>query len=105
MPVLISADRAVPVGLILTELVINASKYAYGGKSGPLAIASEQHHDRFRIIVADRGPSKGASVKGTGFGSRMLEAVVNQIGGTLENHDNGPGLRTVMSAPVTSILS
>ncbi|WP_244631282.1 histidine kinase dimerization/phosphoacceptor domain -containing protein [Aureimonas sp. ME7] len=101
VPVLISADRAVPVGLIVTELVINASKYAYEGKAGPLAIALEQHHDRFRLIVADRGPGKGTSVKGTGFGSRMLNAVVGQIGGTLENHDNRPGLRTTVLAPVT----
>lgn len=105
VPVLISADRAVPVGLIVTELVINASKYAYGGKAGPLAVALEQHHDRFRLIVADRGPGKGTTVKGTGFGSRMLEAVVAQIGGTLENHDNRPGLRTVVSAPVKMVWS
>jgi two-component system, chemotaxis family, sensor kinase Cph1 len=100
VPVLISADRAVPVGLIVTELVINASKYAYDGKAGPLAIALEQHHDRFRLIVADRGHGKGTVVKGTGFGSRMMDAVVAQIAGTLENHDNRPGLRTVVSAPV-----
>ncbi|MBB3951842.1 histidine kinase dimerization/phosphoacceptor domain -containing protein [Aureimonas jatrophae] len=105
VPVLISADRAVPVGLIVTELVINASKYAYEGQPGPLAIALEQHHDRFRLIVADRGAGKGSTVKGTGFGSRMLQAVVSQIGGTLETHDNRPGLRTVVSAPVKMVWS
>ena len=37
-PVLISTDRAVNIGLVLTELFINAQKYAYDGKAGPLAI-------------------------------------------------------------------
>ena len=100
VPVLISADRAVHVGLVLTELVINANKYAYGGGAGPLSITLDQHHNRFRLIVADRGLGKGDTVKGTGFGSRMLDAVVAQLGGTIEHGDNRPGLRTIVSAPV-----
>ncbi|KQT50654.1 hypothetical protein ASG43_05025 [Aureimonas sp. Leaf454] len=105
VPVLISADRAVPVGLILTELVINATKYAYGGAAGPLSVTLEQHFNRFRLVVSDRGNGKEETVKGTGFGSRMLDALVSQLGGSLENVDNRPGLRTIVSAPVEALRS
>ena len=97
-PVLISADRAVHVGLILTELVINANKYAYDGKPGPLAITVEEHRDKFRLIVADQGTGKVRTR--VGFGTRMMDAMVQRLGGTIEQLDNDPGLRVIVTAPV-----
>ncbi|GGE54266.1 hypothetical protein GCM10007276_34180 [Agaricicola taiwanensis] len=97
-PILISTDRAVNVGLIATELVINAHKYAYDGRSGPMAIRLEQHRDQLRLIVADRG--KGKSGKKTGFGSRMMHALVERLHGTFEESDNQPGLRIILTAPI-----
>jgi chemotaxis family two-component system sensor kinase Cph1 len=102
-PILISTDRAVNVGLILTELVINANKYAYAGRSGPITIALEQHRNRFRLIVADRGGGK--SGPGQGFGSRMLRSMVARLSGTIEETDNDPGLRVTIAAPITDELN
>ena len=96
--VLISADRALHVGLILTELVINANKYAYRGKPGPLAISVEEHRDKFRLIVADQGTGE-APVR-IGFGTRMMDAMVQRLGGTIERVDNEPGLRVMVTAPI-----
>lgn len=97
-PILISTDRAVNVGLILTELVINANKYAYGGKAGPISIALEQHRNRFLLIVADRGVGKSRTRQG--FGTRMLNAMVDRLAGTIEDTSNDPGLRVVVTAPI-----
>ncbi len=97
-PVLISADRAVHVGLIATELVINANKYAYGGQPGPLAIAIEEHRDKFRLIVADEG--SWTEQTRIGFGTRMMNAMVQSLGGTIEQTDNQPGLRAIVTAPI-----
>jgi len=96
-PVLISADRAIHVGLILTELVINANKYAYQGQPGPLAIAVEEHRDKFRLIVADQGT--GNVRVHIGFGTRMMDAMVQRLGGTIERVDNEPGMRVIVTAP------
>lgn len=97
-PVSIPTDRAVTLGLVLTELVINANKYAYNGAPGPIAVTLEQHLSRFRLIVADRGGGKpGARA---GFGSRMMAAMVQQLSGTVEQSDNAPGLRTILTAPI-----
>jgi light-regulated signal transduction histidine kinase (bacteriophytochrome) len=97
-PVLVSADRAVHIGLIATELVINANKYAYDGRPGPLTIAIEEHRDKFRLIVADEGSWKVQAR--IGFGTRMMNAMVQSLGGTIEHLDNQPGLRVIVTAPI-----
>ena len=99
-PVLVPTDRAVNIGLILTELVINATKYAYGGAAGPLAIILEQHGGRLRLIVADDGRGKDAEAEGKGFGSRMISAMVQRLSGSLDYTDNQPGLRAILTAPI-----
>jgi light-regulated signal transduction histidine kinase (bacteriophytochrome) len=97
-PIVISADRAINLGLILTELVINANKYAYAGKAGPLEIGLEQHGGTLRMIVADRGTGDDTVHKG--FGTRMMNAMIQRLGGTIERQDNHPGLRVIVSAPI-----
>jgi light-regulated signal transduction histidine kinase (bacteriophytochrome) len=97
--VLIPADNAVNVGLVLTELLINATKYAYGGASGPISVSLEQVRNRFRLIVADQGPGKSGSREG--FGTRMLNAMVGSLSGSIEEASNKPGLRVMITAPMS----
>lgn len=98
-PVTIAADDAVQVGLVLVELVINAQKYAYGGQPGPIFITLERHRARFRLIVADQGRGKTGTRQG--FGTRMLASMVKRLNGTLDDGDNAPGVRSVLTAPIS----
>src|SRR5690606_3477892 len=91
-PILISIDRAVSLGLILNELLINATKYAYGGGAGPIEITLKQHRNNLHMVVADRGKGHSGRIEGTGFGSRMLTSLVQSLGGTLDHQDNRPGM-------------
>lgn len=97
-PMLISADRAVTVGLVLTELVINAAKYAYGDQPGPVSITLDRHRNQFRLVVADRGGGKTQAQEG--FGSQMMRAMVDRLDGTIEYAPNDPGLRAIVVAPL-----
>ncbi len=97
-PVLISTDRAVTMGLVLTELMINANKYAYGGAAGPIEIRLIEDRTMFHLTVADRGVGRPSFRKG--FGSRLMDGLVGQLGGTLTYGDNHPGLRATLSAPI-----
>lgn len=97
-PVLVSTERAVNIGLILTELVINANKYAYAGTPGPIAITLDQQRSNFRLVVADKGAGKATARQG--FGIRMMSAMVKTLGGTIEEVGNEPGLRVTLTAPV-----
>lgn len=99
-PILISSDDAIQVGLVLVELVINAQKYAYDGAPGPIAIGLERHRARFRLIVADQGRGRSGTRKG--FGTRMLDAMVQRLSGTMDESDIRPGLRVVVSAPASA---
>jgi chemotaxis family two-component system sensor kinase Cph1 len=97
-PVLVSTDRAVTLGLVLTELMINANKHAYGGQEGPIAVELLEDRTHLQLIVSDRGSGKLAT--DGGFGSRMVEGLVRQIGGELTYSDNAPGLRTTLKLQI-----
>lgn len=99
-PVLVPTDRAVTLGLVVTELVINANKYAYGGKPGLIEVSLEEHRADLRVIVADHGKGKHAPTEG--FGSRMMNAMVKQLRGDLTFGDNKPGLRAILTCPVSA---
>jgi chemotaxis family two-component system sensor kinase Cph1 len=99
-PVMVSTDRAVTLGLLLTELLINANKYAYDGLAGPIKIELIEDRTLLHLIVADKGSGKVTSSKG--FGTRIMEGLVAQLGGKLTYADNLPGLRTVVIIPIQS---
>ncbi|RKK06026.1 GAF domain-containing protein [Pseudoroseomonas wenyumeiae] len=100
-PVLMSADRSIHLGLILTELVINAGKYAYDGAEGPISISVEQHGSRIRLVVADQGT--GSVKPGKGFGSSMIEMLTSGLDGELEFAPNHPGLRAIVMVPIDAL--
>lgn len=97
-PVCVDGGRAVTIGLILTELIINAQKYAYDGAPGPLRIALSEDEGGFRLAVADQG--KGGHKAGKGFGSMMIRSLVDQLGGQLDYRDRKPGLEVVLKARI-----
>jgi chemotaxis family two-component system sensor kinase Cph1 len=97
-PIIVSADKAVNIGLILTELLINANKYAYGGQPGPVAVTLEQHRNLLRLVVADSG--SGRTQAREGFGGRMMAAIIKGLKGEIEETSNDPGLRFVVTIPV-----
>ena len=97
-PVLMDADRAINVGLIFAELITNANKYAYGGGPGPTSAVLDHHLNDIRLTIADRGTGKTRLT--TGFGSKMLDAIVVGLGGELQETSNNPGLKTIVTIPV-----
>lgn len=97
-PVCVDAGRAVTLGLILTELIINAQKYAYDGQPGPLFITLAEADDQLRLTVADDG--KGGHQAGKGFGSMMIRSLVGQLDGQLTYRDRKPGLEVTLKARI-----
>lgn len=96
-PVLVSTDQAVTLGLVITELLINANKHAYAGAAGPIEIELIEDGNQFHVVVSDRGKGKAATPKG--FGSLVMDGLVHQLAGRLTHADNDPGLRVTVTVP------
>ena len=83
--------RAVPLGLLLNELVSNAYKHAYApGTQGHLRIALAREDGHIRLRVADRGAGlpEGFGGRET-LGVQLVRMLAKQLGGsvTFESRD------------------
>ena len=78
-------DTAVPLGLIVNELLTNALKYAFPGeRQGKVAIQLDRKNDRqLSLRVADDGIGDSGVTKGTGFGAQLLQLLTQQLNGTM----------------------
>jgi two-component system, sensor histidine kinase PdtaS len=52
---MVSADKAIPLGLLINELVTNAAKHAYPKGSGEIRVSGEQRGRDLHVEVADQG--------------------------------------------------
>jgi two-component sensor histidine kinase len=52
---MISADKAIPLGLLINELVTNAVKHAYPDGPGEIEVSGERRGDDLHVEVSDRG--------------------------------------------------
>ena len=91
---MLGSTQAVSIGLIVTELVINAFKYAFPvDKPGALVLVTfaSQGTD-WTLTVADNGVGKDAKATSThgGLGTVIIGALVKQLGARLETRtDDG----------------
>ncbi len=83
----LDVDTAVPIGLIVNELLTNALKYAFPeNRNGTIQISlSKSTPETLTLKVADNGVGKinGLSPKGTGFGSQLIQLLTQQLNGTM----------------------
>jgi two-component sensor histidine kinase/putative methionine-R-sulfoxide reductase with GAF domain len=99
-PAYIPLDRAVPVGLIVNELVTNAVKYAFDERGGIIAIAFRLNSaiGEAELSVADNGRGMGPARPGS-FGLRLVESLARQLGGRVIAGDVPKGTRTAVTFP------
>ncbi|WP_323788543.1 sensor histidine kinase [Psychroserpens sp.] len=93
----LDVDTAVPIGLIVNELLTNALKYAFPENSqGKIKISlTKPNPETLTLRVIDNGIGKvaGTSPKGTGFGSQLVKLLTLQLNGIMEEkHENGTSI-------------
>lgn len=98
------AKRLSKLGLIVNELVTNAMKYAFRGRTdGRLTVAVDRGADEtVTVVVADDGPGLPDSLNidtASSFGLTMVEALTEGLGGTIRFERNA-GTRCVLEFPV-----
>jgi len=85
-------DTAVPLGLIINELLTNTIKYAFPeGDKGTITIKLEkQNNHHLHLVVTDNGIGKSGITHGTGFGTQLVSLLTQQLNGTMkEESQNG----------------
>lgn len=96
----VPTDRAVSVGMIVTELLTNAYKYAYPADGGgEIRLSMRRDDDRNAVLtVEDDGVGWDGSgpAKGTGLGSRIVRAMASNLGTTIIYGNGIGGTRTSM---------
>jgi PAS domain S-box-containing protein len=78
---LLPLDAAVPLGLVLRELILNSALHGYGpGESGTVEISFIRKGPRAELRVADNGRGM-AEASREGLGLTLVRALVAQLGG------------------------
>ncbi len=85
-PLELDVDRAIPIGLIVNELMTNSLKYAFpGGRKGNIAISLSESDSHLYLRIADNGigMDKNVLIKGTGFGTQLVKLLTQQLDGKM----------------------
>ncbi len=97
-PIEIDPDRAVAIGIIVNELVMNAVKYAYPDGAGPIHVDLRAQGDDIPLSIADDGVGLNvkADPRSTGMGQRIVSAMASKLEATVERDVAHSGTRIVL---------
>lgn len=98
-PVMIPTDDAIPLGLLVNELVTNAMKYAFPQNPGDVSISIKPNGDRLRLEVRDHGPGlpeDWQQRKPAGLGMKLISRLSRQLGGEPQWQNALPGSRFIL---------
>ncbi len=98
-PIRVETDKAVPIGLIVNELVTNAVKYAYPGGDGDVRVSFRVVDGAVQLVVEDDGVGyqEGAAPKGSGLGSMIVGAMARTVKAAVVVASSAQGTRVVVT--------
>ncbi|RLC57878.1 MAG: hypothetical protein DRH89_02465 [Candidatus Cloacimonadota bacterium] len=96
----VNMNKAVPLGLIINELISNALKHAFPNeRKGKLSISIKKKKDKFELIVADDGVGCKKDLefeKADTLGLQLVHALTQQLKGELQ-FNSGNGTRFILT--------
>ena len=102
---LLSADHAIPLGLLVNELVTNAVKYAYPKGSGLIEVSAREVGGHLHVEVSDQGVGlpEGFAIDQprASLGFKVISGMARQLQGDLTivpGHPNGA--RFLLDLPI-----
>ena len=103
--IVVQTDHAISAALIVNELITNATKYAYGEKSGCTiwVKVARSGADRLTISVRDKGkglPPGFDSRSAKGLGMRIVTSLAKQVHGEVAFRAKNPGTEFTLTFPL-----
>jgi two-component sensor histidine kinase len=94
----IDPDRAVAIGIIVNELVMNAVKYAYPDGAGPIHVDLRTLGEDIVLSIADDGVGLNgkSDPRSTGMGQRIVSAMGTKLEASVERDPDHAGTRIVV---------
>jgi chemotaxis protein methyltransferase CheR len=91
--------RAIPLGLIVNELVTNAVKYAFPSEArGTVAVTLKRIPGQLHLMVSDDGKGVDPQRADSGLGGRLVDTFARQLGGKVERESglHGTTVRLIL---------
>jgi two-component sensor histidine kinase/CHASE3 domain sensor protein len=102
-PLRLATDRTVNLGVVATEWVTNAFKYAYPDESGEVRVSLRQlvGDGSIELIVEDDGIGRDAAgtPQGTGLGTKLVNAMAGSMGAEVSYQTRRPGTTARLIIP------
>jgi two-component sensor histidine kinase len=103
-PVQMPTDRAIPLALLVTELIGNAAKHAYGDGGGPIAVRLNACDSRsVSVSISDEGqgiPDGFNMAQSTGLGMLLVRALLEQMNAQMRVDPKPKGVTFTVEAPL-----
>jgi two-component sensor histidine kinase/PAS domain-containing protein len=82
---MLDADRAIPLGLVVSELITNALRHAFRGReTGTVTMEASADAHTLTVRVSDDGVGMNGQATSAGLGSRIIRSLINQLSATME---------------------
>jgi two-component sensor histidine kinase len=103
-----TADTSVSLGLIVTELVINALKHAFpDNRQGQILVDYRARGPNWNLSVGDDGVGMSAnhSAAKPGLGTSIVQALATQLGGVVSVAATNPGTKVSIEHTYVPVLA
>ena len=102
---MISADKAIPLGLLINEIVTNAAKHAYPDASGEIRVSGERRGDDLHVEVSDHGiglpKDFDIDQPRASLGFKVIKSLIAQLDGRIAVASNTPkGVTVQLDIPL-----
>ncbi|TYL93198.1 GAF domain-containing protein [Bradyrhizobium rifense] len=105
-PMLLAADHAIPLGLLINELVTNAVKYAYPEGSGDIEVSAREIDGNLHVEISDHGVGlpEGFDIDQprASLGFKVVTGMVRQLQGDLTLSRDRTGTHFLLDLPILS---
>ena len=102
-PIRLSADKAILIGLVVSELVSSAAKHAFlPGQKGIVNIVMQQTESGLRLVIGDNG-ERAPDLTNTArnFSGTVVTSLIEQLEGKAEYHSGPDGNSVVIALPLS----
>ena len=102
---MISADKAIPLGLLINEIVTNSAKHAYPDASGEILVSGERRGADLHVEVSDHGiglpEDFDIDQPRASLGFKVIKSLLAQLDGRIAVASNTPkGVTVQLDVPL-----